>query len=243
MFTYCRITLVAILVFSLIINCSKSTKTKCPPRTPKANEEAELIALCLSGQMVAPQDLYEQVRRDLASIRATFGDTLEATRLISFWPPWQPGELGIGVDDTTAQQILSGEYHAWDALNEKYELTSMNTRHLSGIGAVFLTFRGRLHPCRLGELYERLPGVEITTPNHIPGDWSKVCARQTLTGMSYLFHHGWGSCPSGCIYSEYWYFRVDDNWPMFVGHWVPHEDPNVPEWWEEAKVNRDHYCD
>jgi len=243
MFTYCRLTLAAILVLPLIINCSKSTRTKCPSRTPKADEEAELIALCLSGKIVAPDNLYEQVLRDLAVIRSTWGDSIQNVDRIRFWTSWVPSCLILGFDDTTTQQLLDGVYDAWDDLNERYELTSMDTTHLARDGFVVLYFVGRLHSWRLAESYQDLPGVWAASPNYLPGDWSNVYARQTLTGMGYLFRRGWGDCPSGCLYSEYWYFRVGDNWPTFVGHWVPHEDPNVPDWWEEAKINRDHYCD
>jgi hypothetical protein len=243
MFAHRRLTLVAILVLPLIINCSKSTRTKCPPRTPKADEEAELIALCLSGGLVAPDGLYEQVRRDLAAIRSTFGDSYESVAKINFRTPWLPGCLVMAFDDTTEQRVLSGEYHAWDVLNKKLELATLDTLFLRRYGFSVLYFEGRLHPYRLSELYGVLPGVRYAFPNHLAGDRPNVYARHDVYGSTYLFRKAWGDCPSGCIYSEYWYFRVDDNWPMFVGHWVPHEDPNVPEWWEEARVNRDEYCD
>ncbi|MGB7062910.1 MAG: hypothetical protein WBF13_11235 [Candidatus Zixiibacteriota bacterium] len=243
MFTYCRVTLAAILVLPLIINCSKSTRTECTPRTPKADEEAELIALCLSGELVAPDGLYEQVRRDLATIRATFGDTIELIDQIRFSPPWSPGFLMIGFDVTAVEQIRSGQYHAWDELNEKYEVMTIDTMLLDWIGLATLSFKGRLHGHRLAELYGVLPGTWTVNPSYSRGDLPNVYCRQTWEGMTYLFRYGWGDCPSGCIYSEFWYFRVDDNLPAFVGHWAPHQEPNVPEWWEEARLNREHYCD
>ena len=251
MLKYWRVALVLILLLSVFISCSKSTKNRsCNDNTetpvdftPKDNEEAELVALCLSGEIVAPDNLYEQVLHDLAAIRAAFGDSIEAVKGIRFRQPWQPGQLMVGVDDTTAQQILDGEYDAWDDLNEQYELTGMDTRHLAGIGAVLLYFRGRLHVWRLAELYGALPGVETTSPNYIIGDGSNVYARQTSDGITYLFRHGWGDCPSGCIYSEYWYFVFEGDQPVFIGHWAPHEDSDEPDWWEEARLNREHYCD
>lgn len=136
MFKNWRITLVLILLSCLVISCSKSTKNETnnektgPPPiefTPKENEEAELAALCLSGELVAPDSLYNQILSDLAAIRATFGDTLELINQIRFTTPWSAGFLMIGFDDTTVQQIRSGQYHAWDELNEKYEVTTIDT--------------------------------------------------------------------------------------------------------------------
>jgi len=246
-----RITLLAILLAALVFSCSKSTKNQaCNDDsetpidfTPKENEEAELAALCLSGELVAPDDLYNQILSDLTAIRATFGDTFEMIDQIRFLTPWVAGCVMIGFDDTTFQQIRDEQYHAWDELNEQYQLIDMDTIPIGHGGAVLLSFMGRLNPWRLAELYSVLPGVWSTSPNFIRGDWSNVYARRTQDGITYLFRQGWGDCPSGCIYSEYWYFKFEGDQPVFVGHWAPHEDPNEPNWWEEARLNKEHYCD
>ena len=251
MFMRRRITFVLILLLCVFISCSKSTKNETSNETPEAppveftpreNEEAELIALCLSGELIAPDSLYEQVLSDLAAIRATFGDTFELINQIKFMPPWQAGCLIIGFDESTFQQIRNDEYHAWDDLNQQYHASNIDTIpfHLDG-GIVLLTFEGRLHPWCLTELYSVLPGARAPSPNFIAGDWSNVYARQTRDGITYLFRRGWGDCPSGCLYSEYWYFIFEGDQPVFVGHWAPDEDPNEPDWWEEARQNEEAY--
>ena len=140
MFNACRITLVLILLSCLIISCSKSTrnetddeKTGPPPVefAPKENEEAELAALCLSGELVAPDSLYNQILSDLAAIRATFGDTLNVVIRVKFKPPWIAGCLILGFDSITAQQIANGEYHAWDELNQQYQVMKIDTHLMS----------------------------------------------------------------------------------------------------------------
>lgn len=252
MFKYSRITLVVILLSCFIISCSKSTKnengnenTEPPPIefTPKENEEAELIALCLSGELVAPDSLYNQILSDLAAIRATFGDTFEVVNRIKFSPPWVAGCLIIGFDDSTVQQIRNGQYHAWDSLNQQYQVTKIDTIVFDWLGIALLSFEGRLHPYRLAEVYAVLPGVWAASPNGIRGDYPNIYARQTGSGLTYLFRDAWGDCPSGCIYSEYWHFIFEGDQPVFIGHWAPDEDPNEPDWWEEARLNREHYCD
>ncbi|UCB53125.1 MAG: hypothetical protein JSV10_03320 [Candidatus Zixiibacteriota bacterium] len=243
MFTYCRVTLAAILVLSIIISCSKSTRTECPLRTPKADREAELIALCLSGEIVAPDNLYRQVQRDLAAIRAAFGDTFELIRRIEFWPPWVPGRLMIGFYDSTVQQIRAGEYHGWDQLNEEYHVAEIDTGILYIMGIVTLVFRGRLHPYRLEEIYEGLPGAWAVSATGYVGDGPNVHPRQTMGGLTYLFRNGWGDCPAGCINNEYWYFVLEANDPVFVGYWPEYREERQPEWWSEARLNRRQYCD
>ena len=237
-----RITFVLILVLCVIISCSKSTKHEDFELSPWAYEEAGLIALCLSWELVAPDSLYNQILSDLVAIRSTFGDNFDAIR-ITFMPPWIASCLMVGFDDTTAQKVANGEYRAWDELNKKYGVTKINTSAVTRSGYAELYFKGRWHPRRLGEQYAVLSGVTYAGPNHIYGDWPNVYARQTAEGLTYLFRAAWGDCLSGCIFSEYWYFIFEVDQPVFVGHWVPHEDPNEPDWWEEARLNKEHYCD
>lgn len=239
MFKYCRITLVALLVFPLIINCSKSTRTECPPLTPNANEEAELISLCLSGELIAPHSLYERVLQDLTAIRAEFGNTFEAVRGIGFSPPWMVSYLLMAFHDSAAQLIAAGEYHAWDELNERYHVTDIK---IGGHGLVSLAFDGRLNPHRLAEQYRVLPGARYAEPNLWIGDGPNVYAGQTDIGFSYLFRYAHGDCLAGCIYNEYWYFVCEQGRPRFIGHWVFRHEPE-PDWWQEAMLNKEHYCD
>jgi hypothetical protein len=247
MFKYCRIALVAILVLPLIFNCSKSTKspsrnddTETPVDfSPKENEEAELVALCLSEELVAPDSLYHRILNDLEAIRADFGDMFEAVNGIGFRPPWMVSYLSMAFDESAAQLIAAGEYDAWDQLNEYYHVTDIK---IGGHGLVSLVFDGRLNPYRLAEQYRLLPGVLYAEPNFRDGDGSNVYARQIDLGFSYLFRYARGDCPAGCTYNEYWYFVCEGGGPVFIGHWVFRSQPE-PDWWQEARLNREHYCD
>jgi hypothetical protein len=121
--TVWRIALVLILLSCLACSCSQSTKYENIGLTPWANEEAELMALCLSGELVAPACLYRQVLNDLAAIRFVFSDDFKPINHITFMPPWIVSCLIIGFDDNTAQKVANGEYHAWDELNNKYQVS------------------------------------------------------------------------------------------------------------------------
>ena len=247
MFKYWRITLEAILVFSLVLSCSKSTRNPSrsgdtePPIdvSPKENWEAELMALCLSGELTAPDSLYYRILNDLEAIRADFGDVFEPVHGIGFRPPWMASYLLVAFDESAAQLIVDGEYHAWDELNENHHVTEIK---IGGHGLVSLVFDGRLNPHRLAEQYQVLPGALYAEPNFWIGDGPNVYARQTDFGFSYLFRYARGDCPAGCIHNEYWYFVCEESGPTFIGHWVHRHQPE-PEWWQEARLNREHYCD
>jgi hypothetical protein len=226
-----------ILLLYLVASCSNPFGKQDTDFTPKDNEEAELIALYLSEELIAPNSLYNQVLKNLAAIRSTFGDDFEPINHISFTPPWIAGCLIIRFDDTTAQKIANDEYHAWDELNEKYQVT--DTTDISPLGTIALYFEGRLHPWRLAELYVNLPGVVYTELNYRIGDFPNIYPRQTITGITYLFRNAWGDCPDGCIENEYWYFIFEGCHPIFIGHWAAYENPEEPNWWNEAKQNRE----
>lgn len=206
---------------------------------PEDQEEAELIALCLSGDLEAPDSLYSLILSNLGAVRSKFGERFEAINRIRFKPPWVESCIIIGFDEGTYQLVKSGEYDAWDELNSEYQVTEIDARILS---AAVLYFKGVLHPRRLSEFYRGLPGVRYVEPNHFIGDFSNVYPRQTLQGMTYLFRNAWGDCPAGCISSEYWYFRVSGTGGVsFVGYWAFHLNDKPPSWWFEAEKNIELY--
>ena len=163
----------------------------------------------------------------------------EGVNGIGFWPPWMVSYLSMAFDESAAQLIAAGEYDAWDQLNEYYHVTEIK---IGGHGLVSLVFDGRLNPYRLAEQYRLLPGVLYAEPNFRDGDGPNVYARQTDFGFSYLFRYAYGDCPAECIHNEYWYFVCEDDGPVFIGHWVVRHEPE-PDWWQEARLNKEHYCD
>lgn len=209
--------------------------------TPEDQEEAELIALCLSGELSASDDLYNLILKDLAVIRLRFGDELEPIKRVRFRPPWVPGCVMVGVDESTANKIGNGEYHAWDELNQKYQVIEMDT---SGIRYkwIVLYFKDKLHPRRLSELYGALPGVRYAEPNFVIGDSPNIYPYEIGIGITYLFRDAWGDLPAGATNNEYWYFAVTrSNQVTYIGHWAAYRDPKEPAWWNEARKNIELY--
>lgn len=242
----------AVVLLCLLNSCSKSTKneSKDPDAislpiegTPKENEEAELMAICLSGELIAPDSLYQQIVSDLEAIRSQFGDSIEMVNNIKFSPPWAPSCLLINFDDSTGEKILQGEYDAWDELNLMYKVTQIKTRPvIPGFGCfVTLYFEGRFNPCHQADQYRVLPGVMFAEPNGIEGDGSNVYTRQIEGAITYLFRFAYGDCPSGCIVSEFWYFVVNQGEPEYLGYFKYRRDPE-PDWWEEAEQNWENHC-
>lgn len=233
----------ALLILVLAFGCEEGVTDQELQPTPEDIQEAELMAMCLSGKVTAPEDLTEQMLDDLLYIRNNWKDDFEPINSIRFWPPWVPGNVIIGFNDSTAQKIRRGEYNAWDKLNEQYQVIEIDTTSLDVISCVVLSFEDNLNSRRLAELYEGLPGVIYTEPNYYIGDRSNVYPKIVWDGISYLFRDAWGDCPAGCISNEYWYFGSKRGIPLYIGHWIPDDDSSEPYWWSEAKQNREQYGD
>ena len=204
---------------------------------PPASEEAQLIALSISGEIQPPQSLSHDIEAHLTQIRAQYGNIDAAINSLSYRPPWVPGRIIIGVDTTTNRMIKEGRYRAWDALNLKYQHSETKI-HSS---FVVLSFDGILHSRHLATLYADLPGVQYAEPDGYVGDSPNIYPRSTPSGFSYLFRYAWGDCPSGCIYSKYWYFIIMPTGPQLIGSWDPQDQPSQPSWWSDAKENIDQY--
>jgi hypothetical protein len=236
MFKYQRFPLTLLFLTFVIIGCSKSTKYQDYQIPAWAHQEAELISLCLSGELEPPERLSQGVLNELAAIRSTYGDEFEPITGVTFFPPWQMFCFIVAFVSATAAQVAAGEYHAWDTLNERYHVSRIDISEYSK-GVASLSYEGQLHPRRLAQLYSDLPGVTLTQPNYSSGDWPNVYPRMEDERITYLFRKAKFCLPSGCLYSEYWYFVFSGNLPVFVGHWIPYEEPQ-PDWWDEAGLNR-----
>jgi hypothetical protein len=144
-----------------------------PSLTPRESEEAEEAALWLSGSLVAPQELYEIVRDDLALIRATYRDSIPQVDTVSFQPYLMSNWVGIELSPDAYQQYTQGEYHDWDSLNTLYGLTQTRP----GIHEfLYLIFSGRYNTVRLAELYKTLPSVWGSWPT----GWAFICDPSTV---------------------------------------------------------------
>jgi hypothetical protein len=204
-------------------------------QTPRADGEAEAVALWLSGELVAPQSTYEKVHNGLDAVRRDFGDSIPALTRTYFVAPWVPGELLLILTEDAWAALRRGEYHDLDSLNAYYRATKVDTSLIPSFRLMIVQFEGRLHPERLAEAYAKVPSLERADPNGQWNNTSDVYPWLAGDGMTFLFREGWGDCPSGCIYNQFWYFRVNGENAEYVGTFVAREDP-VPPWWEEAKT-------
>ena len=203
---------------------------------PWGDEDAELMALCLSGELTAPEGLYADISRDLQMIRGEFGAAHPALNTMKFRPPWVVSSFYIGVDAVFAAALRNGTFHGWDELNQRYHLIRIDV----GSYLATLYFEGRLHPRRLGEIYQAAtPGI-YPQANGLIGDGPNIYPRVSGNVRTYLYRNAWGDCMSGCTDSEYWYFLCSDSKPpVLMGNWNARSTGWV--WYFDSRLNIEVY--
>ncbi|MCA9726996.1 MAG: hypothetical protein R3E12_16225 [Candidatus Eisenbacteria bacterium] len=220
-----------------LLGCSSSTQPESAASAPPS-EEAQTLALYLTGDLYPPAELSAQLDNELAAIRTRFRDQFPMLESIHFQLQ-VANELILRFDPETAASIQAGEYHGWDDLNKRYPADVVLSYGFERFRTLSLRFRALLNPRRLVGTYRSLPGLEHAGTNGQFNFVSHLYPRATDRGMTYLFQSGWGDCPAGCIFNEYWYFTVEDGEVEFVFHARP-ENP-TPERWNEARRNIEEY--
>ncbi len=172
-------------------------------KTPRQNVAAEVLALEVSGDFVAPDALYERIRADLETIVAldpTLANIGPASARV-------PSGVTVQLDEPSFSAHLRGDYHGWDCPNAAYGGRILRTVELTP--AVHIGFGARrLDGARLVAEYSKIPGVLHTSPSGAFGEGSTICLEVDGLTHRYVFVEGWGDCLAGCTGHRYTGFDV-----------------------------------
>jgi hypothetical protein len=213
--------------------------------TPRANAEAEWLALEVTGAFTAPSDVYDRVLQDLSSIRAMYPEvaSLHTRNLYSLGG----GGPGLKMDDDGFAAAMAQTYTDWDCLNalvgtesvdlEYYEFIDWNSARIN-----FDYSGGRFNMPRIMEEYTKLPHILQVENSWNYGDGNDVCASRQNTTYSYVFDIGTGDCPLGCTEHTYFGFSTTPDGSItslgtfstgFI-HGIP--DPPPPAWFSSLEA-------
>jgi len=203
--------------------------------------EAALMAMWYSEELEPPTELTDRFQSDLARIRIQLWQRQPYLDGVFFWEPWQPSLIRLGVDSITAAAIRDSSYHAWDSLNLNFELDSLEESLDLGYAAYFkLRFAGLKNPEVIAQAYASLPGVTYSAAPGQGGENSNgVWPNPEGDTITYLFHAGWGDCPSGCVCKRFFFVGASSDSVWYIGDWlrVPGQGDPPPAWWSEACIN------
>lgn len=201
--------------------------------SPRADPDAEFLAIEVSGAFMAPQALYERVSRDLAAVRAVVPET----RAVRHMPSFFPGVL-LDLTPEAAEEIRAGTFAALNCLDAYY---GGWVRYL-GISSPWASVRFKpiVNSVQLASDYAALPGVVNARSNGVIGDSTDICLSIEGDAHVYIFDAASGDCMSGCIDHEYYGASVEPDGSVTVlGSFDPAVSPGSwPEWltsrWDEC---------
>lgn len=198
--------------------------------TPRADAEAELLAIEASGEIVAPQPLYDRVGAELAAIRAD-EPTLVA---IVARPSWPPSSVDVTLDEEGRAAYDAGTFDAWDCPNALYHATAVEDGFL---GSLVVRFSGRYDVQQVLVDYEAVEHVVSAEPELVGGDdGPDVCLSIAGELHTYVFDDARGDCPAGCTEHLYTGFTVDlEGTITALGSFDPAEPVTPPAWLEDAE--------
>jgi len=199
-------------------------------RTPRADENLELLAISLSDGITADEEIYRRLVRDIAAIR-----TVDPRMRTIKYSASDTGELMVGPVSSQKQLFLQGRYKEWDCLNRYFHVSRVQYQS----GYATLQFAGRFNLNQVGELYSRLAGVRSADPN----GYAQIDRPPSIYvlpdshGWSYVF--GGGACRAANeVKCGLYYFIVStDGLARFVEEWrpTPQNTPELePGWVKEA---------
>lgn len=127
---------------------------------------------------------------------------------INAYPSWDLNSIAILLDTESRLEYNTGDYSAWDVLNEKYKLKSISDFWI--VDTIYLHFDDEYNIDVLIEEYKNIPGIKKVTPNGISGDSSDICLEVKSKIHYYIFDIGSVDCPAGCIYHKYFAYSIDE---------------------------------
>ncbi len=212
-------------------------------QTPRADEEAEMAALWMCGELVAPESTYVEMRLALKRVRKEFGPSNFALYDLHFSHQWEIKRAYLLLSLQGMADYRSGVHYEIDSLNELLNGEVMDTTTFSFNGSfeVTIQFPGCLNIDSVQNMYLELPSV-AAIDHYGRGDGPNVYPWRLQDGrLTLLFRDAWGDCLNGCIENHFRYFRISDVSVEYVGEYRPDYDSPPPDWWEEAKAGYYHF--
>lgn len=166
----------------------------------QACNDNTIIALEISGEPLAPTWMINQIAMDLMTIRLLYPEVAEITAR----PDWIPGGVLVRLSGDAWEDYQAGEYTALDSMNTLLGASIISEYPM--ISLLYLRTEECYHPDFLVAEYGQIEGIIYAEPNGVGGDGDDIFS--TEVGY-YTFKHGYGDCPAGCIYEDYWVFQVD----------------------------------
>jgi hypothetical protein len=159
--------------------------------------EAEQLAMTFSGELRAPDDVYERIRGDLFRIRQVY----PYLQSVVDDPDYVPDQLIVDLDP---QQPWDG----YQQLNAFYQVV---LEELLFGDTYVLTFCETINAPALVGIYDPLPEVNFAEPNGLFGTSKFITITEAGSTLRYSIDDGFFDCFDGCDCHRLWEIDVADS--------------------------------
>ena len=133
-------------------------------------------------------------------------------------PRWEPGTLILSLEPSLFEAVsvslpeegISAPFCTghpeFDALNAAVGLRGVEVLPFEYTRVIVIRFDPRERIYSAGASYEKIEGVVYAEPNFVSGDGSDIEVLWSEGKWYAVFRRAWGDCPSGCIFSELYFF-------------------------------------
>jgi hypothetical protein len=211
--------------------------------TPREDINLENLALTLSDGVVADQEVYERLVRDVGNIRMDYPEV----ESIAYYGAGSTSVM-LEVDEDTLNDMEHGRYSDWNCLNRIFRADHFDYIVFSSSTWVLVHFDGVYQQASVAEAYSALPKIASAESEGVGGDGPTICIAQDGDTWHYMFDDAGGDCPAGCTEHTYYYFQVEAGGGITTGDpWIidgEGEPPPAPDWvatFEEAGMSTSPY--
>ncbi len=166
--------------------------------------ESEVLAIDVSGALLAPDSLSERIATELSTIRE-YSPSMASICAI---PDAELGRIIIQLDSQALTEYFEGNYHGMDNLNTTYGPV---TYQYIGLGIFVMDFELNYNPEVLSDIYSTADGVMSAEPDYYSGNSGDISLDLNDSNSSYTFRYGTGDCSSGCNIEHFWYYSLLDS--------------------------------
>jgi hypothetical protein len=186
-------------------------------RTPRTDENLELLALALSDGITAEQAIYERLLRDITAIR----EMKTPLKSVTYRPQHDGRTLVLRFSETAAAMFAQRRYPFWDCVNQHYGFESA---HGISPDLVKLRLKGIYDLEKIAGAYARVPGVVSVRPDHLTStdDGATILVKREADVWHYIFRTERGD-------AFYYFITHTAQSPKFGGIWKGRV-ANAPAW-------------
>jgi len=172
----------------------------------------------LASQIAVALSSARTVNPDLAAIHIYGGYVL--TQLIvepsaAIGQRWSQGSIDVGdpyLDNLASQyglELVVDSKQGWFILNFRHSMNIPN----------------------LAKIYAGSPNIVYAEPNYFAGDGDQIYAFSEFGSWDFVFSHGQGDCPAGCIWRNFFYVTVTaSHTASLVRELEPPINPDIYLW-------------